>query len=36
MFAVRAEMEVGFRCDTNCFNKLTYAPVETETEDDGE
>ena len=30
MFAVRAEMEVGFRCDTNCFNKLTYAPVETE------
>ena len=34
MFAVRAEMEVGFRCDTNCFNMLTYAPVKTE--DDGE
>ena len=27
MFAVRAEIEVGFRCDTNCFNKLTYAPT---------
>ena len=27
MFAVRAEIEVGFRCDTNCFNKLTYAPA---------
>lgn len=27
MFAVRAEMEVGFRADTNCFNKLTYAPT---------
>ena len=26
MFAVRAEMEVGFRADTNCFNALTYAP----------
>ena len=25
MFAVRAEIEVGFRCDTNCFNRLTYA-----------
>lgn len=23
MFAVRAEIEVGFRADTNCFNKLT-------------
>ena len=23
MFAVRAEIEVGFRCDTDCFNKLT-------------
>lgn len=23
MFAVRAEMEVGFRADTNCFNLLT-------------
>lgn len=23
MFAVRAEMEVGFRCDTDCFNRLT-------------
>lgn len=27
MFAVRAEIEVGFRCDTNCFNRLTYAPT---------
>lgn len=26
MFAVRAEIEVGFRADTNCFNALTYAP----------
>ena len=26
MFAVRAEIEVGFVADTNCFNKLTYAP----------
>lgn len=23
MFAVRAEIEVGFRADTNCFNKIT-------------
>ena len=23
MFAVRAEIEVGFRCDTSVFNKLT-------------
>lgn len=23
MFAVKAEIEVGFRADTNCFNKLT-------------
>ena len=23
MFAVRAEIEIGFRADTNCFNKLT-------------
>lgn len=23
MFAVRAEVEIGFRADTNCFNKLT-------------
>ncbi len=27
MFAVRAEIEVGFRCDTSCFNRLTYAPT---------
>ena len=27
MFAVRAEIEVGFRCDTDCFNRLTYAPT---------
>lgn len=26
MFAVRAEIEVGFRADTACFNALTYAP----------
>lgn len=26
MFAVRAEIEVGFVADTNVFNKLTYAP----------
>ena len=25
MFAVRAEIEIGFRADTNCFNKLTGA-----------
>lgn len=25
MFAVRAEIEVGFRCDTTVFNKLTLA-----------
>lgn len=25
MFAVRAEIEVGFRADTNCFNLLTVA-----------
>ena len=25
MFAVRAEIEVGFRADVNCFNKLTGA-----------
>lgn len=38
MFAVRAEIEVGFRCETNCFNKLTYAPPaeETDGETDGE
>lgn len=23
MFAVRAEIEIGFRCDTSCFNKIT-------------
>lgn len=23
MFAVRAEIEVGFRADTTCFNRLT-------------
>ena len=23
MFAVRAEIELGFRCDTSCFNRLT-------------
>ena len=27
MFAVRAEIEIGFRADTNCFNALTYAPT---------
>ena len=27
MFGVRAEMEVGFIADTNCFNKFTYAPT---------
>ena len=27
MFAVRAEFEVGFIADTNCFNALTYAPT---------
>lgn len=26
MFAVRAEIEVGFVADTNCFNRLTAAP----------
>ena len=25
MFAVRAEIEIGFRADTSCFNKLTIA-----------
>ena len=25
MFAVRAEIEIGFRADTACFNKLTVA-----------
>lgn len=25
MFAVRAEIEVGFRADTDCFNMFTYA-----------
>ena len=25
MFAVRAEIEIGFRADTDCFNKLTVA-----------
>lgn len=25
MFAVRAEIELGFRCDTSCFNLLTTA-----------
>ena len=25
MFAVRAEIEIGFRADTSCFNKLTVA-----------
>ena len=27
MFAVRAEMEIGFRADTSCFNALTCAPT---------
>ena len=27
MFAVRAEIEVGFRADTDCFNLLTATPV---------
>lgn len=26
MFAVRAEIELGFRADTSCFDKLTAAP----------
>lgn len=26
MFAVRAEIEIGFRADTNCFNRLTVTP----------
>lgn len=26
MFAVRAEIEIGFRADVNCFNKLTVTP----------
>ena len=26
MFAVRAEIELGFRADTACFNKLTATP----------
>lgn len=28
MFAVRAEIEIGFRADTNCFNKLLGATPE--------
>ena len=27
MFAVRAEIEIGFRADTSCFNKLTATSV---------
>ena len=27
MFAVRAEIEIGFRADTNCFNLLAGANV---------
>lgn len=27
MFAVRAEIEIGFRADTTCFNKLTASSV---------
>lgn len=27
MFAVRAEIEIGFRCDTSCFNKITRTHV---------
>lgn len=27
MFAVRAEIEIGFRADTDCFNKLTASTV---------
>lgn len=27
MFAVRAEIEIGFRADTDCFNKLTATSV---------
>ena len=27
MFAVRAEFEVGFRADTNCFNAFTHTPT---------
>ena len=30
MFAVRAEIEVGFRADTDCFNVLTAAPAASE------
>lgn len=30
MFAVRAEIEVGFRADTDCFNLLTAAPAASE------
>lgn len=30
MFAVRAEIEVGFRADTNCFNLLTAAAAASE------
>ena len=26
MFAVRAEIEIGFRADTSCFNRLTVTP----------
>ena len=26
MFAVRAEIEIGFRADVNCFNRLTVTP----------
>lgn len=29
MFAVRAEIEIGFRADTNCFNRLTGATPES-------
>ena len=29
MFAVRAEIELGFRADTNCFNRLTGAVPQT-------
>jgi hypothetical protein len=26
MFAVRAEIEIGFRADVDCFNRLTVTP----------
>jgi hypothetical protein len=26
MFAVRAEIEIGFRADVNCFDRLTVTP----------